>query len=100
METAQKLGHFQRKDKHGNLLWRAVNKFTGTKDFQQTGKSTSCTKTFKVGKEPIMVNHAVNLVEIYQKDGQKGVDGYVNFFTEEMKKFVDHKSEALKSDNT
>lgn len=68
----------QRKDKNGNLMWRAVSKFDGTKDFSESLKSY--TKIIRTGKEPILVNHEINLVEIWQKDGQNGVDSYVKFF--------------------
>lgn len=78
----------QRKDANGNLMWRTISKFDGTEHFQQgIGKiPRSFTKKIRTGKEPILVNHEINLVEIYQKDGQNGVDSYVKFFQKLKKK--------------
>ena len=45
---------FQRRDKNGKLMF--------------------------YNKGALLVNHNVNLREVYQKDGPKGVDVYVKFF--------------------
>lgn len=64
---AAELGPFQRKSKSGKPLSRIVNKIDGN------GKS------YQVS-EQILVNHEVNLRELYQKCGQDQVDKYVASF--------------------
>ncbi|MCE3278016.1 MAG: hypothetical protein K0S44_207 [Bacteroidetes bacterium] len=85
VETAAKLPPFQRKDKNGNLLWRAASRFV--KGSELTQKVTADGKAIKPdemyvqqGRQPLLVNHQVNLIEVYMKDGQPGVDEYVDFF--------------------
>jgi hypothetical protein len=81
---AQNLPKFQKRDAAGNLLWRDVSKFDGLKDFMQGGGKipTTYKKQILKGKEPLLVNHEVNMVEIYQKDGWVGLNRYVDFFKE------------------
>lgn len=81
---AQNLPKFQKRDAAGNLLWRQTSKFDHTEHFQQgNGKTpTTYTKHILKGKEPVLVNHEVNMVEIYQKDGWIGLNRYVDFFKE------------------
>lgn len=82
--TADLLPKFQRKDKSGNLMWTTKTEFKGTKDFnEEKGTYTKITNQLK---EPLLVNHHVNLREIYQKDGNRGVQLYVKYFTDEMEK--------------
>ncbi len=82
--TADVLPKFQRKDKNGNLMWATKTEFKGTENFNaEKGTYTKLTDQLKV---PLLVNHHVNLREIYQKDGNRGVQLYVKFFTDEMEK--------------
>lgn len=74
---AVSLGQFHRKDKNGQLMYREETKFIG--QFTVGNKKEN---RFEKKKVPLMVNHYINLVEIWQKDGQKGIDIYVNFFKE------------------
>lgn len=75
LETlAESLPIFQRRDKCGNLMFRQITKFLGVEKNQ--------TKFEKVN-EMILVNHKVNLLDIYRHDGQLGVDTYVGFFRDE-----------------
>jgi len=82
IQLSKELGQFQRKDKHGNLMFRKVTEFVGTKNvlLGSRNKLDSYTKEYKEIKQPILVNHLVELREIYQKDGQVGVDIYAKFF--------------------
>ena len=81
---SKSLPKFQRKDSQGNLMWREVSKFDGVKNFKQGGGKipTTYEKQILKGKEPLLVNHEVNMVEIYQKDGLVGLNRYVDFFKE------------------
>lgn len=87
---AKTLPKFQRRDSNGNLLSRKVVLFNGTKDYAKGGGKipTTYKNCLKSGSEPILVNHEINLREIYQKDGQSGVESYVKFFTELASKEV------------
>lgn len=81
---AKSLPKFQKRDSRGNLLSRKVVLFDGTRDFMQgdTKVPTTYTKLLKSKLEPILINHEINLREIYQKDGHAGVEHYVKFFTD------------------
>lgn len=66
-------------------MFRAISKTVKGSDLPEDvlieGKSPSPDKLYvQHGREPILINHETNLVEIYQKDGQVGVDAYVKFF--------------------
>jgi hypothetical protein len=80
------LPQFQRRNEKGDLMFRANTKLVQGKDLPQGtilngGEKINKDKMYvQRFKEPILVNHSVNLYEIYQKDGQTGVDAYVNFF--------------------
>lgn len=85
-EICKSLHAFQRRDKNGELMFRTVTKFKGTENFQKKSNGGLKYRTVldKI-KEPIMVNHYMNLTEIYQKDGQTGIDTYVKFFEDLQK---------------
>lgn len=72
---AAELGPFQRKDKMGNPLFRKITKFVGT--IEEKGKTYN---RCEVIKDPILVNHEINLRTLYQKAGQEQVDKYVASF--------------------
>ena len=74
-KLSEGIGKFQRRDKNKNLLFIEEKKFTGVTT--ENGKSF---KNFETVKKPLFINHYINLVEIWQKDGHKGVDMYVKFF--------------------
>lgn len=96
---AKTLPKFQRRDNNGNLLSRKVVLFDGTKDFTKGGGKipTTYTKLLKSKLEPLLVNHEINLREIYQKDGQSGVESYVKFFTDLASK--EAVNEPVKTEN-
>jgi hypothetical protein len=78
-----RLAKFQQVDKTGKLRFEPVAKFIGTKDFQLSeikGVGPSYTKQIEKGKKPLLINHQVNLIDIYQKDGDGGVKLYVDHF--------------------
>lgn len=94
-ETIKTLGVWQRKNAKGELMWEPVNVFKGTKDFNVGGKGQkSYTKLFERGKKPLMVNHEVNMIDIWRKDGRKGLDTYTNYFLS-LKKPVEIKEESV-----
>lgn len=79
---AKSLGPFQRRDKNGELMFRKVTHFKGTNGWAPEGDYKN---HIQRDSEPIMVNHEVNLVEVYQKYGLPGIKAYAEFF-EDLKK--------------
>lgn len=78
--TSIRLGKFQRRDeKTGELMFRKIPVFKGQVPGKKNGTFVN---NIEYKMEPIMVNHEVNLVAIYQKDGQVGMDSYIQFFEE------------------
>lgn len=68
---AKSLGVFQRRDKLGNLIYQGAHKI------------------------PLMVNHEVNLVECYQKEGLPGIKAYAKFFEDLKKEKKDEPKQTL-----
>jgi hypothetical protein len=63
-------------DKHGKPLYRSITNFVGTKDFDVSTKSYRT--TYQRGKEPILVNHKLAMIELYETKGMPEVQNYVN----------------------
>lgn len=89
--TSKRLGKFQRRDeKTGELMFRKIPEFKG----QVLGKKKgSFINNIEYKMEPIMVKHEVNLVAIWQKDGQKGIDLYIQFFENLLEEDKNKKTE-------
>jgi hypothetical protein len=69
------LPRLQKLDKNGNPLYKSNPLFVGY--VMDDNKLSRYTKKIQRIKEPVLVNHAVNLVDIYQQKGWPGVDKYV-----------------------
>ena len=89
-QMATLMPQFQRRDKNKNLMFQGAAVFKGTSDWNEA-KGTFV-KNIDHGKVPLMVNHEVNLVEIYQKDGWKGINIYVAYFEKEHNDQMDHEA--------
>lgn len=83
LALSESLPIMQRRDKNGELLRRAITKFIDTDGYSKG--VPIYTKNTQKGTDPILVNHMVNLIEIYQKDGDVGVDVYVKHFKDMVK---------------
>jgi hypothetical protein len=88
---SKELPQFQRKNTDGSLMYRSFGKRVSGYDVPKADRETI--KDFDVkkyysqkGQEPVLVNHSVNLRNVYQKEGQTGVDAYCNFFKSEHEK--------------
>lgn len=77
------LPKFQKKHPvNGNLMFRTLTKRVQGKDLPKWYKKSHDWSpmefyTYKY-KEPILVNHKVNLIECFKKDGYTGLQHYVN----------------------
>jgi hypothetical protein len=89
---ASMLGPFQRRDENGNLMFRTVTKL---KKSTLTGNKIK--NEFNKISEPMMVNHELELCNIYQKDGMRGVKIYCDFFHELRKEQLPELLEAEKA---
>lgn len=82
----ENLPAFHRKDKNGKLMYRITSRFVKGSELSketklQSSKEINPTANYvQRGTEAILVNHKVTLIEVYQKDGQPGIDTYVKFF--------------------
>lgn len=84
LRLSKELPVMWRRDKNGELMRRVVTKFNGT-DASPHSDLRNYKNFYQKGSEPILVNHMVNLVEIYQKDGQRGIDVYAEHFKKMIK---------------
>lgn len=75
INVAKTMPASQRVDRNKKPMFRIV---TQLKSSVLEGEKIK--NSFTNIKEPIMVNHEVNLREVYQKDGPAGVREYVEFF--------------------
>jgi hypothetical protein len=72
------LGMFQRRNNLGELMFKTEKPVC-------IGEEVIGGKKYKKMREmrvPIMVDHYENLVKIWRKDGQDGIDYYIKFFTD------------------
>ena len=65
LELSETLPKLIKIDKNGKPLYRIETEYNGGRQYKRT-------------KAPLMVNHAVNLIDIYKRKGDKGVNIYVN----------------------
>ena len=78
---ATALPKLQKTDKSGTPLFRVVTKVVKGFDLPPGtlvgGKEPDTKKNYvQKGKEPLLVNHEVNMVSEYKLYGQKGIDDY------------------------
>lgn len=95
-KIAKSLAIFQRRDDKGGLMFRRHTQFLGRRFDEKTKKWMN---DIKVMKLPIMVNHMVNLHQIYQVDGDHGVNLYVDFFNKEAQDQANQEKLRGKQDN-
>jgi hypothetical protein len=85
--VAMNLPQFQRV-KDGKPMTRIVTKFIG-----QIKTIGGIKNSYQKIEEPIMVNHELNLIEVFKKDGMSGVETYCAHFVNLYKQ---EKAEQLK----
>lgn len=98
IETAKTMPAFQKYTKNHKPLFRVLTRVVKGVDLPEENrpKDFSITKTYiQKYSEPILFNHEVELIEVYRKNGQKGVDGYVKYF---MDKFNESESKNDRND--
>lgn len=100
-DKAIELPSFQRKDKHGKLMFRVMSRVVKGSELEPktlvAGERVNPDKNYiQRGSEPILVNHKLNLLECYQKDGPDGVDEYVKFFKDEYERYAAEAAEKEK----
>ena len=70
---ASKLTPFQRCDEKGKLLFKLETELKSS-----VKEGTGIRNTFERKKVPLLVNHKVNLIACYSKDGFDGVKKYID----------------------
>jgi hypothetical protein len=89
--VAMNLPQFQRV-KDGKPMTRIVTK-NQTSEYVPDGAMGKIKNSFQRVEEPIMVNHELNLIEVFKKDGMSGVETYCAHFVNLYKQ---EKAEQLK----
>lgn len=87
VKISNSLPRAHRKDRNGNLMYRNISRLVKVSEINETktveGKPIDPNTNYvQKGKEAILVNHQVNLIEVYKNDGMSGVDEYVHFFNQ------------------
>lgn len=101
LSKALMMPQFIRKNNLGQPLVKTVIKFIKGKNLttelreQIKGKIHEHDKYKVEFKEPVCVDHKENIIKIFRKEGQKGVDAYIEFFAAE---FEAAKKEAAKKE--
>lgn len=84
-ELVVTLPKFQMKNPNGSLKFRKINKRVQGKDLPKDYKKKNDWQPMAwytcVYDEPVLINHKVNLVDAFKKDGYTGLSHYVNALT-------------------
>lgn len=81
---SRQLPKLHRKNTGGELMYRAATQIVKGSDLPHkvliNNKKTEPhpdKKYLQRGREPILINHEVNLIKVYMQKGQPGIDDYV-----------------------
>lgn len=92
-----KLPKLQKTDKDGKPIFRMLNKYVGSKDVDlQRGTYKKQSQHYT---EPVLVNHEINLIGQYEEMGRKGIDNYVTYVEEILKRDKQKSEEANDKNN-
>lgn len=79
IETARTLPQMVRLNPDGSQMARDVTKFKGVEYIDEKGnKSEKPYNHFTKGKEPVFINHEVEMINRFWQHGEPGVQAYVD----------------------
>lgn len=80
-KIAKKLPKFQKKNIDGSLMFtNKIERVLGKdlpKEFKKKNDWSPMEYYSRTVKVPVFLNHEVNLIAIYKKHGQEGINGYI-----------------------